>query len=244
MNFVFVREEEFLPGERIHLPADDRVERLIASMDLRSGTQFRVALENRGRAQAVVTKLGKAGLTADIKRLREPEEGPDIDLVLAIPRPKVLRRLIPRVASMGIRSVTLVNACGVLREYFDSHWLAEENLLKLLMLGLEQGGAIRVPTITQERRLRPFIEDKLGRLRKREVRILCAPNAQRGMPWVADSARVIVAIGPETGWTDFEEGLFETAGFRPFSLGPEHLASDVACLAMLGAVKAGLSHPS
>ena len=57
MNFIFVTEEECLEDGTIQLPADDRVERLIASMDLRSGAQFRVALQNRGRAQAVVTRL-------------------------------------------------------------------------------------------------------------------------------------------------------------------------------------------
>ena len=241
MNFIFVTKDECLSDGSIRLPADDRVERLIASTGLRSGSQFRVALEGKGRAQAVVTKLDRDGLTADVKRFRKPEPTPDIELILAMPRPKVLRRLIPRIASMGIKSVTLVNACGVLREYFDSHWLAEESLTKLLTLGVEQGGALTLPVITQERRLRPFVEDRLGPIKKGEVRMLCAPNAQRGMPRVAESKRVVLAVGPETGWTDFEEALFEGAGFKPFSLGPEHLASDVACIAMVGAVKAGLS---
>ena len=146
--------------------------------------------------------------------------------------------MIPGLVSMGVRSITLVNACGVLKEYFETHWLEQHQLDELVMLGLEQGGVSRIPEITQERRLRPFVEDNLGRLRKGELRLLCAPHGRRGPMAALGRNRILLAIGPETGWTDFEEALFEGQGFIPYSLGDEHLACDVATFGLLGAVKA------
>lgn len=241
MNFLFIRKSEVFSENTFHLPCDSRLERLRASMDLAEDTRFRVVIEEQGRCSATVLSVGPEGLTASYGPVTASEPGPDVDLILAVPRPKVLRRMIPALVSMGVRSISLVNACGVLREYFDTHWLDPAQLDDLVMLGLEQGGVCCVPVILQERLLRPFLEDRVGRLRKGELRLLCAPHGKRGPMAVYGRQRILLAIGPETGWTDFEEAIFEGLGFIPYSLGDEHLACEVAAIGMLGAVKAQAS---
>jgi 16S rRNA (uracil1498-N3)-methyltransferase len=47
---------------------------------------------------------------------------------------------------------------------------------------------------------------------------------------------VVLAIGPEGGWNDFELGLLEARGFQRISLGPRSLRTDTACIAMLSLV--------
>jgi len=239
VNFFFAGHDEIDHDCSLRIPSDARLQRLKASIEIKKGVQFRVAAEGRGRGIGLVRSVDDSGLSADFTLVSAHPCAPAIDLVLAIPRPKVLRRLIPRLTSMGINSVCLVNACGVLKEYFDTHWLKSENLEELVLLGLEQGGVCHRPAIITEKRLKPFIEDKLFCVGAGELRLLCTPHASRGMTALAGMKRLVLAIGPETGWTDFEEAVFESRGFLPCSLGEEHLASDVAAIALVGAVKAG-----
>src|SRR6185436_4086829 len=60
------------------------------------------------------------------------------DLVLAIPRPKALKKVLPAAASLGVGRIVLVNAARVEKSYFDSKVLAPAFLEELLVLGLEQ----------------------------------------------------------------------------------------------------------
>ena len=46
---------------------------------------------------------------------------PAVDLLLALPRPKVLRRLWAQLAALGVGRIVLTNASRVERQYFDTH---------------------------------------------------------------------------------------------------------------------------
>jgi RsmE family RNA methyltransferase len=51
---------------------------------------------------------------------------------------------------------------------------------------------------------------------------------------------VLLAIGPEGGWNDFERGLLEGHGFTPVGLGSRTLRTDTACIALLALVHEAL----
>jgi RsmE family RNA methyltransferase len=241
MNFLFVREHEIDEGRRIRIRLDRRFERLARAVALSPGTEFRVAAEGLGRGSGKVLELSASGMCASFESAAEKSAARcDLDLILAAPRPKVLRRLVPGIVSMGLRSITLVNASGVKREYFDTHWLEPGNLEELIMLGLEQGGVCRYPSVRIEKRLKPYLEDCVGPRLNDELRLLCLPGGSSRHAHAGGAGIIRIAVGPETGWTDFEEAMFAAAGFVPLSLGEEHMACDVACIAAVGAVKAGL----
>ena len=55
------------------------------------------------------------------------------------------------------------------------------------------------------------------------------------MPDVKPDSRqtLLLAIGPEGGWTDDEVSLLEEKGFARYSLGPRILRTDTATIALL-----------
>jgi RsmE family RNA methyltransferase len=57
-------------------------------------------------------------------------------------------------------------------------------------------------------------------------------------------ARVLLAVGPEGGWNEFELRLLEAHGFQPIGMGPRTLRTDTACLALLALVHDVLSRGS
>jgi len=69
---------------------------------------------------------------------------PRVDLLLAVPRPKVMRRLWAQIAALGVGQIVLTNAEKVERNYFDTHILTPETYRPLLIEGLQQARDTRL----------------------------------------------------------------------------------------------------
>jgi RsmE family RNA methyltransferase len=149
---------------------------------------------------------------------------PLVDLVLAVPRPKALARVLQTAACMGVRRIDLVNAWRVDKSYLHSQHLEEDALRHNLLLGCEQGGTTWLPELALHRLLMPFLRGHLAeRVRAdRACSIIAHPPVDRMIESVVapgTHAPVIAAIGPEPGWIDREIGSFTGMGFAPVSLG-------------------------
>jgi len=90
-----------------------------------------------------------------------PALAPWIDLVLAPPRPRVMKRLLPQLASLGVRRIVLVGAEKVEKAFWGAQLLKEEIYRPLLVDGLQQAGTTAVPTIETFKSFRHFVERKL-----------------------------------------------------------------------------------
>ena len=164
---------------------------------------------------------------------------PWFDLLLAVPRPKVLKRLWPQLAAFGVGHVVLLNATKVEKCYFSSQWLDPRHYRPLLVEGLMQAGFTRVPQVTIAPRFKPFIEDDLDVRFSDALRLLAHPGAKGGLPENAEirSRRPLLAVGPEGGWTAYEVERLAERGFRLFSLGDRILRSDTACIALIAVLE-------
>ena len=161
---------------------------------------------------------------------------PDVDLLLALPRPKVLRRLWAQFAAIGVGRIVLTNAARVERHYFDTHVLEASTYRPLLLEGLQQAGDTRLPRVSIHRQLRILVEDELDALFGDDARLVAHPGSHRSLLELAGESprrRVLLAIGPEGGWNDFELDLLTRHGFQVVGLGPRILRTDTACVALL-----------
>ncbi len=163
-------------------------------------------------------------------------ERPRVDLLLAVPRPKVLRRLWAQLAAIGVGQVILTNAEKVERDYFDSHVMIESGYRPLVIDGLQQARDTRVPLVSIHKQFKVLVEDELDRLFPAGRRLVAHPGSDRSFhaaltPSV--TGRVLIAIGPEGGWNDFELGLLTRHAFEPVSTGPRILTTTTACIAAL-----------
>jgi RsmE family RNA methyltransferase len=166
---------------------------------------------------------------------------PRVDLLLALPRPKVMRRLWAQIAAMGVGQIILTNAERVERNYFDTHVLTPESYRPLLVEGLQQSRDTRVPRVSIHRQFKVLVEDDLDALFPTGLRLAADPAAAAPAGSLAPEGpggRVLLAVGPEGGWNAFETALLETHGFRRIGMGPRTLRSDTACVALLALVHA------
>jgi 16S rRNA (uracil1498-N3)-methyltransferase len=172
---------------------------------------------------------------------------PAIDLLLALPRPKVMRRLWAQLAAIGVGRIILTNASRVERHYFDTHILSQETYRPLLIEGLQQARDTRLPLVSIHRQFRILIEDDLDQLSDADQRLVAHPGAAPSVAKAVNhdrAERVLLAIGPEGGWNSFELDLLQRHRFTPIALGPRTLRTDTACIALLALLHAALDSPT
>mmetsp|Transcript_7362 Transcript_7362/g.23448 ORF Transcript_7362/g.23448 Transcript_7362/m.23448 type:complete len:242 (+) Transcript_7362:337-1062(+) len=154
-------------------------------------------------------------------------------------------RLWSQVAQLGVRRVVLTNAFRVEKAYFGSHATFARAYEPELLDGLEQAVCTRLPEVRVEKRLEAFLQRSLDELCPPDVlRLVCHPGdggvrlhdalaAARSRGAQCTPPRgLLLAIGPEGGWVDFELDLLRRHGFVQVSLGPRILSSDMAVVAL------------
>jgi len=238
MNRILLQPGEVRADGRVRLEGR-RARHILEVLHAQAGQDVRVGVLNGAAGTATVEESGDGAVLLACRMERaEPPPRP-LDLLLALPRPKVLKRLWAPLASLGVRRILLTNAAKVERNYFDTHWLQPEHYEPLLIEGLEQAGDTRMPEVGVRRRLRPLVEDELPRLCPAGTRIVAHPHAGRRLRDLCPRADepVLLAVGPEGGWTDFELDLLIRNGFTAAGLGPRTLRSDVACIALVSVLR-------
>lgn len=154
-------------------------------------------------------------------------EASNICLVLALPRPKMLKRILQMVASLGVKEIYLINSYKVEKSFWSSPALTDTALLEQLILGLEQGVDTQLPNIQLRKRFKPFVEDELVSLIGSSPAYVAhpTPNPEAIKPC---AQKTWVAIGPEGGFTEYEVNLLSQHGMTPLSLGPRILRVETA----------------
>lgn len=153
-------------------------------------------------------------------------------LVLALPRPKMLRRILQASASMGVKEIWIIHSYRVDKSYWSSPLLDEESMLLQLKLGLEQAGDTLMPTIHLRKRFKPFVEDELPSLAQGRQAWVAHPYGSDATPTATDQP-TLIAVGPEGGFIPYEVDKLKEAGLQPLTLGRRILRVETAIPVLL-----------
>ncbi len=246
MNLLLIEPGELSPAGRARL-SGRRARHLREVLGAEPGRVLRAGVI--GGALGTAEVLAVAGESVEVRFDPSSEDAAEplprvdlverVDLVLALPRPKGLRRILRLAAAMGVGRLDLVNAWRVEKSFFDSPVVAPEAIRRELVLGAEQGGTPRLPEVAVHRLLMPFLET-LDRTSRGEpdgrLRLLGHPGADVPIEEAeGPGARgTLLAIGPEGGWIEKELGSFRDLGFRAVALGPWTLTTEAAVAVALG----------
>jgi RsmE family RNA methyltransferase len=154
-------------------------------------------------------------------------------LVLALPRPPVLRRVLQHATAMGVTKIVLLHTRRVEKSYWGSPALHDDAVREQLLLGLEQAVDTVLPEVAREPRFRPFVEDRLA------GRVLVAdPSATTPCP-VDVAEPLTLVVGPEGGLIPHELELLRASGAELVGLGPRVLRVETAVVALLARLGLG-----
>jgi RsmE family RNA methyltransferase len=220
-----------------------RADHLLNVLKVAPGARVRVGVLDGPCGIGTVQSVGSGTVALRCTLETTIPQRPGVDLLLALPRPKVMRRLWAQLAALGVGQIILTTAERVERDYFDAHVLTPECYVPLLVEGLQQARDTRRPAVSIHRRFKVLVEDGLDGLFGPGLRLVAHPAAKRPAgAAVRESAdnRILLAIGPEGGWNDFETALLEAHGFRSVGMGPRTLRTETACVALLALVNEAL----
>ncbi len=236
MNRIILDPEELKADGQAVLLTDARAAHLRRVLNVVPGQAVRVGLLDGPLGTGEVMRTEASGVLLRCRWEPVVPNVPRVDLLLALPRPKVLKRLWSQLAALGVGRVYVTNAERVERNYFDTHVLEESFIRGQLIEGLQQCGDTRLPHVSVHRRLKVLLEDELSAAAEGRERLVAHPGGGVRLSEFISAhhpGRVLVAIGPEGGWTEYELALFEQHGFASVSAGERILRSDTACLALL-----------
>jgi len=199
---------------------------------LKEGEELSVGLLGGLSGRGRITRLDVDCMELDVKLDAAPPPKLPLTLILALPRPKVLNRVLASATSLGVARIYLVNAWKVEKSYWKSPRMEEENLLHQRILGLEQAKDTVLPELHTRRLLRPFVEDELPALIQGTLPLMAHPGSGVPCPRSVE-APVTLAIGPEGGFLPQEVELFGKVGFQAVELGPRILRVETAVAALV-----------
>ncbi|MGO8695641.1 MAG: RsmE family RNA methyltransferase [Rectinemataceae bacterium] len=228
------------PGESgLRLPRSDRRWEHIKKV-LRKGPGDRVCagIVDGPLGSALVRELDDSGFVLDFEAESEAPPLAPIVLILGFPRPIQAARILRDLASLGVSRIELTLTELGEKSYRQSDLFSRGEFRRHLAEGAEQACNPRLPAVAAhwslERCLAALSENEgLSLFGARGSRFLLHPygaGERMGSPEPLEPP-VVLAVGPERGWTEAETGLFVSRGFSKASMGNRILRTETAALA-------------
>ena len=233
MNLVLLADSAFTSADRAVIRDPRQLEQLQRIRKPQPGEQILIGRLNGPIGEARVNHVSREQIKLHIEQYREPPRPLPLILVLALPRPQQLKRILETLTSAGVKELHLIHSRRVEKSYWQSPRLAEDALREALWLGLEQGCDTQMPRVELHRRFRSFVEDRLPHLRQDRLSLLAHPYQSQPCPAQVGEDTLLV-IGPEGGFNDFEVELLRAQGIQPVHLGQRILKTETAVAFLLG----------
>ena len=231
MNLILLQDEDFIAAGRVQLTGR-RLQHVAQVHRAALGDELRVGRVDGLLGHGRVSVLSEQCLELDVVLDQSPPLPLPITLILALPRPKMLKRVLQSVSSLGVKKIYLLNSYRVDKSFWSSPLLTQEKLREQLLLGLEQARDTVVPQITLCPRFKPFVEDDLPEISAGTAAYVAHPGATQVCPHDLD-CKMTLAIGPEGGFIPYEVAKLQECGFTPVSLGERILRVETAVPVLL-----------
>ena len=231
MNLLLLEAADFVAADRVVL-RDRRLTHIQEVHRAEAGESLRVGLLGGDMGMGRLVRLDPAEAELTIELNQAPPAKLPITLLLALPRPKMLRRVLQTVACMGVPRLVLLNSYRVEKSFWQTPFLEPHAVREQLLLGLEQARDTLLPEVIIEKRFKPFVEDRLPQLVAGTRGLVGHPGDYPACPR-ALSEPVTLAIGPEGGWIPYEIERLADAGLQPVQLGDRILRVETAVSALL-----------
>lgn len=232
MNLILLFNDDFKNGmERVSLRGR-RLQHVREVHRASVGDRLCVGLLDGLIGTGTVTRIDDEALEMYINLDRDPPPPLNATLILALPRPIVLKRILLSASSMGVKRIILLHTRRVEKSYWNSPALSEESIREQLILGLEQARDTILPQVLLRPKFKPFVEDELTGIIEGTLPVVAHPEASEPCPRNV-GCPVTLAIGPEGGFIPYEIEMLEACGFKQVSIGERVLRVETAVPVLL-----------
>ncbi len=231
MNLVLLSRKDFISKDRVCL-SGRRFNHIRTVLNAGPGDTVACGRVNGRLGHGIIHDMDAQKLMMQVTLDLAPPPALPLNLVLALPRPKMLRRIIQNVTALGVKQIYLVNSWRVEKSFWQSPFLEEDNLSSYARLGLEQAKDTVMPDIQKKRFFSRFVKQELPHISRETLGITAHPKTGQVCPSGVNQP-VTLAVGPEGGWIDLEVQTLADIGFIPCGLGPRILTVETAVISLI-----------
>ena len=231
MNIVLLEAEQ-TQSEFWKIDNPRQIQHLSQHVQLNAGDTLKVGIRNGERYLTEVISVSEQQIRIRPIQLEAIPAKLPVHLILALPRPKVLRRIIMDAVTLGVERISLIHSYRVDKSYWQSPFL--QQLDDYVTLGLEQAGDTISPEIQMYKRFKPFVEDVLPTfISDQKPAYVAHPYAEQQMPHAIQHSCCLI-VGPEGGFIPYEVDLFKKNGCQARRLVNRILRTETAVSHILG----------
>jgi 16S rRNA (uracil1498-N3)-methyltransferase len=224
--------------------ADPRAQHILKVLRRTVGDTFDCGLVNGPRGQATLATVSATALTLTFVWAATPPAPAPITLVLGLPRPQTARDILRDATTLGVAALHFVTTEKGDPNYASSSLWSSGEWRRHLIIGAEQAFDTHLPAVTHGHPLPEILATLSAAPASPPATRLVLDNyespAALSVCNVLRYKPVVVALGPERGWSAAERALFRAHAFTFAHLGPRVLRAETAALAAVTLLRAKL----
>jgi len=231
MNLILLHPDDFIAPGRVLLKGR-RYSHIQQVHNGKIGDELRVGMVDGLIGAGQIIAISPVGVELEIALYQAPPVPLDVTLLLAMPRPKMLKRILQSVTALGVKKIYLINSYRVDKSFWQSSLLHPDNLYEHFLLGLEQAVDTVMPQLFLRSRFKPFVEDELPKIAHETISYVAHPGVDNSCP-LHHQQPVTIAIGPEGGFIPYEVDKLQQCGFATVQIGKRILRVETAVSVLL-----------
>lgn len=220
-------------GSVLTLP-EDAAHHAIRVLRLREGDDITLFNGRGGEFAARIASIQRSRMLVDLLQHRAIErEAPlRITLVQGVSAGEKMDSTARKAVELGVALIQpVVAARSVARPKGERAEGRREHWQRVVIAACEQCGRNRIPEVLP---LVPLTEYRAGE----GIKILLSPLSELSLSKLEFKNEIVLAAGPEAGFTAEEEAALARRGFVPTRLGPRVLRTETAAIAAIAALNA------
>jgi len=231
MNLLLFHQYELNPCNHFCIN-DDRATHLKKVLNVTQGSYIKAGMINGKIGRAQITDIEAENIHLHWQAESDPPPPLPCVLIVALPRPKMMRRILQTIATMGVKEIHFINSWKVEKSFWQTPWLEPDAIKSQLLLGLAQAVDTELPQVFTHKRFKPFVQDILPTLCLNRENLAAHPYQSAPCPTDLNTPS-LMCIGPEGGFTEYEVNLLKSIGITAVSIGARILRTETAIPAIL-----------
>jgi RsmE family RNA methyltransferase len=221
------------------LPVSDRrIKHLIKVIGIGENQQFDAGILNDSIGKAKFTYIDEDFVKIDYQASNLPlDQLTPVQVILGMIRPVNIQRLVRDLCTLGVSHIHFVKTEKSEKSYSSSKAYQPTRLHHYLMEGAEQAFSPFIPKISFYSTLSEALAPH------KNIQKFAFDNYLNSIKWgqvKLEKQSVILALGPERGWSNNERDILQEHNFTMCSLGKRVLRSETAAIAAASVCLASL----
>jgi RsmE family RNA methyltransferase len=232
MNIILFDKTDYYQNKNSIRLSDYRFDHISTVLKSKKNDTLKTGLINGSMGTGKVLEITDRYVDLSVTLDKKPPSPLPLTIILAMPRPKILKRTLKHITVLGVKTIYLINSFRVEKSYWQTPGLKEAAVRKIFHNALEQACDTVLPELRIEPLFKPFVEDRLPDLIKNTVPVVAHPK--NGKNNIHTSGKhVTLAIGPEGGFIPYEIKKLKECGFEEWKFGERILPVETAAPSLI-----------